>query len=260
MTVENVPGGESRNDEEGVKSPLCAEVYEREHWFAGYPFFEPVLTVRAGSEAETVFEGEERSQQGLGDFITLSLFDCDGALLQEVEVPFREGPHGVTLDSIPLAPLLGACKFEGGMKHGRVQIRSARPFQSTVRLNGFSESLPVPCPQKISRDLSAFVPVSFRQSQSSVIIVTNCNEAVGNLRCRLFWGNRSPEVTWNIPGFGARCFHVEQVFADLLEGEKFEGSSGYLRLAGLGSYELDLYSLEYRENDGGRGHSGFFLS
>lgn len=157
--------------------------------------------------------------------VSLELFDADGCRAGSMQAEFPAGQLGV----IELDPLMSGCKFESGMRHGRVRIECAQGARVVCRYFSSDSVSLAESASALSLDRSTFFPLHFSGDRSEILAVMNSGSELLDVRCRLFVGKRSPEVVWSVPAGGTRLFDLREEFSSLLEAEP--AVRGYVRIS-----------------------------
>lgn len=171
---------------------------------------------------------------------TISIFDPDGALINRLEVECPVSRIGV----LEMAPLLGSCKLEAGIRHAHVEVVTEGAAGSVVRFHTKEGAAVAGHPQQVTSSIGAFFPITFSDERRSLISVVNFGETPAQLRCRLFLGTRVPEFTADIPARGARLLSVEGEFDEYVSLLKEPETQGYLRLTTRSEAGLGVQLLE----------------
>lgn len=164
-------------------------------WISSFPYFSSTLvTTFAGAPAETEHK--------------INFFDADGELINEVVTVFPAGE----CNFLELDPFLEACKLEGGLKHGRLQILSPQGTRHILRISGRHNACMSSPTLAVSGSRGAFFPIALSRDQSFMVAAVNESDVEGQLRVRLFAGTRAPEVMAIIPPRGARIISIPAEF------------------------------------------------
>ena len=186
-----------------MSTPVSAEHIKRTHfWVTSHPFCEAMLFL-----CPQLDDSQTEAAPS-----TVRLFDCDGGLVNEAELGSAGGsPIGIELD-----PLLERCKLESGLRHGHLMIEHAPEVRPVCRLQNRAgavisgESLPV------TQNHAMFSPVTLSPERSSIVTLVNFVAAEAQVRVRLMFSSRSPDVTYAVPPFGAKVVCLDQEFVELL--------------------------------------------
>jgi hypothetical protein len=154
----------------------------------------------------------------------------DGAQVNSVEVEFPSAKVGF----VELEPFTAALKMQGGVAHGHLKVTSPEGTRHIFRqMIGSSVVLyqdPVPVASRENR----FIPVVIGGRREHMVVLVNAGEEEGQVACRLFYGNRSPEWTLTVPGSGSRVLSLENELLASSDQKVWEKGAlqAYVRLSG----------------------------
>lgn len=230
-------------------------------WVASNPFFE-------GSLILTPFPSEiTPSTEDLnGATSTIEMFDPDGGLVNKLSVT-RDGGYPMVLE---LDSLMEGCKLESGIRHGHLIVTSPPGIRAMARLHNRGGATIINPVVPLTQDHAVFSPVALGPHRSSLVAIINFGAQEASVRCRLMLANRSPDMTCNIPPFGARLICVEREFQDVLvsgfgkrrseEGKELEEAipevRAYIRMGSRTEQSVGVQYIEGVE----RGDSGMVFS
>lgn len=216
-------------------------------WVSTYPFFDTSLLLSRVRSLANLEETEDRVSDDV--WANLTIFDCDGEKINSVVVGFNDRDVGI----VELDPLLGGCKLESGMKYAHAVLSPmAKGVSAICRLTTQENASVVGPSFSVYPFLPGFFPISFEEGSGNYLAVVNYGDEEAIVRCRLFFGTRTPEVSIVVPGKGARFLGIEGEFPDCSERAKDKVVQAYIRLttksdSGLG-VQLLTKSEGPREN------------
>jgi len=189
-------------------------------WVAAPPLFSSTLLVATGDDGASV--GRAKTQ--------LELFDLDGVQVNSVEVEFPAGQVGV----VELEPFTAALKMQGGVAHGHLKVTSPIGTRHLYRQTIGSSVMVYQDPVSVKNRESSFIPVVIGGRREHMLVLVNSGEEEGQIACRLFYGNRSPEWTLSVPGNGSRVVSVEGELLASTDQKAWEKGAlqAYLRFTG----------------------------
>lgn len=199
-----------------------SQLLETNYWVSGGPEFESVLNIIPPCTSEA--EGEDKCSSPP---VELEIFDADGASANKVKVSLSSRE----VIGIELSNLMGACKLESGIVHGRLSVRAPVGVEHSCMLNsdgGISVSREL---QMVSGKEGAFFPVTFSADRESHLCLVNFSNEPQELKVKLFLGNRGPVASSYIPAGGSRILNLTAEFLDVnairTKGQQLQG---YIRL------------------------------
>ena len=201
-------------------------------WVAAPPLFSTTLFVGTSSDVEQ--KSQARS--------VIEIFDVEGTKVNTVEVEFPAGEVGV----IEMEPFVAGLKMQGGVAHGHLSISSPLGTRHLCRQSiGGNVALyqdPVPVRQKES----SFVPVVVGGRREHMVALVNHGAEEGQIACRLFYGNRSPEWTVTVPGNGSRLLFLEGDFLATSDDRVWEKGAvqAYVRFSGKQTSPIAAHIIE----------------
>lgn len=167
-------------------------------WFCTYPIFSSQLLFSA------------RREEALQHPAVLEVYDCDGELVNEAVVSFKDTSLGV----LDLEPFVAACKLESGMKHGRVLVRSSQHSNIQCRVSQNKGGSFLANQQDILRRRDVFFPLTFSPDRTNYICLANQSTEDSTVRFRIFCGSRTPKQEVVVPALGARIVQLESLFPE----------------------------------------------
>jgi hypothetical protein len=189
-------------------------------WVAAPPLFSSALLVASG--ADTSGTGRVRT--------AIEIFDLDGKRVNSVEVEFPANEVGF----VELEPFTAALKMQGGVAHGHLKVTSPLGTRHLYRQT-VGNSLAVSSdPEPVRNKESAFIPLVVGKGHEHMLVLVNSGEDEGQIACRIFFGNRSPEWTLTVPGNGSRIVALESDLLASSDDKSWEKSplQAYVRLSG----------------------------
>lgn len=189
-------------------------------WVAAPPLFSSTLLVATGDDGASV--GRAKTQ--------LELFDLDGVQVNSVEVEFPAGQVGV----VELEPFTAALKMQGGVAHGHLKVTSPIGTRHLYRQTIGSSVMVYQDPVSVKNRESSFIPVVIGGRREHMLVLVNSGEEEGQIACRLFYGNRSPEWTLTVPANGSRVLSIENDMVTSTDQKAWEKGAlqAYLRFTG----------------------------
>jgi hypothetical protein len=189
-------------------------------WVASPPLFSSTLLVATGGDSAGAGRAKTR----------LEIFDLDGSQINSVEVEFPAGQVGF----VELEPFTAALKMQGGVAHGHLKVTSPigtrHLYRQTIGTSVVLYQDPVP----VSNRESSFIPVVIGGRREHMLVLVNSGEEEGQIACRLFYGNRSPEWTLTVPGNGSRVLSIENDLVAAADQKAWEKGAlqAYIRFTG----------------------------
>ena len=182
--------------------------------------------------------------------IRVFLYDADGAPINEANFDFPADQAGI----LELEGLLESCKLEGGFKHAHLEVRSPPGMRHYLRMHTREGAFIQGEPALVNSRKGAFVPVSFSQNHSALLVLINHSRCDMTVRCRLFCGRRNPEASQLVPALGARVLSIPAQFSEFSMREGAAPVQGYFRVTAVGEGDCGVQLIEsvaVRENEGG---------
>lgn len=155
--------------------------------------------------------------------VELEVFDPDGGCINALTMESTALPTPILID-----PLLGGSKWEGGMKHAHLVVRS-KGLRPHTRMTYGQRSVLTNSSFILSIDRPCSFPIRVRQGTRNFLTVVNFFGELSALRCKFFIGTRAPELLLNVPGNGSRLFGLDHLFAELINMKGEKDNTGYLR-------------------------------
>lgn len=221
------------------RASLKRSSHTGEHfWIASYPFFETSLCVTPALKIVSDNELQSINQTCRSE---IDIYDCDGDHVNSLSLQFPDSEVGL----IEMDPFLGACKLESGLKHAHIVVRSQAPGVShQCRLVSNDHATIVGPTFSIFPVMPTFFPVTFEDSKSHLVVIVNYGAEPAAVRCRLFFGSRTPEIVVNIPGNGSRVLGIEGEFADCSSKAQDRSIQAYVRLTTRSDQGLGCQLIE----------------
>lgn len=208
-------------------------------WISTLPFFDCALFILSHASATTPSE------------TAISVYDPDGTLINSLEFSSPPGEVGM----VELEQFLGCCKLESGMKHAHLLVRSDPGTRAVLRMHSHDSGCIMGPMTQVLMHRGTFFPISFAEDKSSFIALVNYSNEPSVLRCRLFQGTRTPEISISVPPRGARFFGLESEFSDCTAKGSDKAINGYVRLTTKSEGGLGVQLIE--RTDGLKGNSLF---
>lgn len=201
-------------------------------WIANPPSFSSTLLI--SSEEESAVDGRIQT--------SLEIYDVDGVKINTVEVEFPAKEVGI----VELEPFAAGLKMQGGIAHGHVRIRSPKGTRHLCRQSIGSSVSVYHDPAPVGARESAFIPLILGGRREHMLVLVNTGAEEGQLACRFFYGNRSPEWTLTIPTLGSRVLSVESELLGSADDKSWEKGAlqGYLRITGRHQSAISGHIIE----------------
>ena len=219
---------------EATASTTQAELVSH-FWVSAYPYFDSsLISVQSIDSANS-----DRAQ------IRLDFLDADGRPFNEVSLSYDQRETGI----LELEPFMSGCKLESGMKHAHLVVRSPKNVRHQLRIHTREAVSFLGALAPLNRVAVPCLPIWFSERRSNFLSVINQSEIVAQVKCRLFFGSRSPELVINIPPLGIRLIHLESQFPEISAKER--GVQAYARLVTLNEASCGVQFLECAEGPNG---------
>lgn len=189
-------------------------------WVAAPPLFSSTLMVAPGDD----------TAQGGRASTNIEIFDVDGTQINSVDVEFPAGQVGL----VELEPFTAALKMQGGVAHGHLKVTSPVGTRHLFRQTIGTSVVLYQDPVSVKDRESSFIPVVIGGRREHMLVLVNSGAEEGQISCRLFYGNRSPEWTLTVPGNGSRVLSVENELVSAADQKAWEKGAlqAYIRLTG----------------------------
>lgn len=189
-------------------------------WVAAPPLYSSTLLVAPGIDTS----GQRRAQT------RLEIFDLDGTQVNSVEVEFPASEVGF----VELEPFTAALKMQGGVAHGHLKVTSPPGTRHLFRQTIGSSVVLYQDPVPVASRESSFIPVVIGGRREHMVVLVNAGEEEGQIACRLFYANRSPEWTLTVPANGSRVLSLENELLASADQKVWEKGAvqAYVRLSG----------------------------
>lgn len=196
-------------------------------WVSSYPFFQSSLffaPAPSGAEPAEVY---------------LQLYDPDGMVFNELTVQPQFGSVGI----VEMEPLLGACKLESGFKHAHLVVQSTNLVRAWTRIHGNISATLQSEPAEVSLHHTSFLPITLGEERTSLVALVNQSESAQNIRLRLYFGKRLPEVQVSIAARGARLVNIPVEFGEYLprDGRSYPA---YIRISSVSDRPCGVQLVE----------------
>ena len=189
-------------------------------WGAAPPLYSRTLLVAPGADSS----GQGRATT------RLEIFDTDGTQVNSVEVEFPSSEVGF----VELEPFTAALKMQGGVAHGHLKVTSSEGTRHLFRQSIGSSVVLYQDPVPVASRENSFIPVVIGGRREHMVVLVNGGAEEGQIACRLFYGNRSPEWTLTVPGNGSRVLSLENELIASADQKAWEKGAlqAYVRLSG----------------------------
>lgn len=194
-------------------------------WVAAPPLFSSTLLVATGVNLTSV------DVTGAGRATTrLEIFDLDGNQVNSVEVEFPASEVGL----VELEPFLAGLKMQGGVAHGHLKVTSPVGTRHLYRQTIGTSVVVYQDPAPVQNKESSFLPVVIGGRREHMLVLVNTGEEEGQVACRVYYGNRSPEWTLSVPGNGSRVLSLESELLASTDQKSWEKGAlqAYVRFTG----------------------------
>lgn len=190
-------------------------------WVASSNFFEtsiifyplPYRSNESGHDKDT-FEAEGE------------LYDCDGTLVNTLKYSFDVGKVTV----LELSALMEGFKYESGLKHGIMVLKTGRNVGVQCRLHSHSAASFLGELKEVGKADRTFLPLRFSEGSKTLLSLVNLSKDLNQIKCKLFLGKRSPEISLSLPKQGVRLVSVNSEFTEAIESKHIM-AAGYLRVS-----------------------------
>lgn len=210
------------------------------HFFvSSYPFFESTL----------FFAFPEATPESNSD-VQVSLYDCSGARVNVVRTNFGTQSCG----ALEVDPLMEACKLEAGFKHAHVEVNAPLGCKVLSRIYSRSGACLMAPAISLSERSSTFFPVLFSEERAPFLGIINCSERDAQVRCRLYFGKRSPEMQYSVPALGSRLVSVLAEFAEYGIEQPDRTVHGYVRVSTSSGMHCGVQLIESLKGEKGSYH------
>lgn len=231
---------------QAVEPGITPERVSDHFWFCAFPYFEPVLYFLP-EIVPTTSQVEESAVNAKHDLPhQVKIFDCDGDLVNEIEASFPVGQLGW----VECEPLLAACKFESGLRHGTLEVTSPQGFTHKLGLLSAQQPLLFLPIKTLAKNVGEFFPLYYNSDRKVYLALTNRSKKEISVRCRLVVQQRAPELEIKVPANSARVISVWDEFSEAFEVGSTDGVLSYLRCNLKGDGDISFTMLEVQENKG----------
>lgn len=189
-------------------------------WVAAPPLFSSALLVATGDD--TVDAGRAKTR--------LEIFDLDGNQVNAVDVEFPASEVGF----VELEPFIAGLKMQGGLAHGHLKVTSPAGTRHLYRQSIGASVVVYQDPAAVNNRESSFLPVVIGGRREHMLVLFNTGEDEGQIACRVYYGNRSPEWTLSVPGNGSRVVSLESDLLASTDQKSWEKGAlqAYVRFTG----------------------------
>ena len=156
----------------------------------------------------------------------IEIHDCEGQLINEIEL----GTKAERVSVLELDPLLAACRIESGLKHCQMTVHAPNGVEVCTRFQSHNSCAFAAPLRYFSIDEPALLPVQISADRKTLIVITNPVAEPVHVRCRLYAGQRAPELNLVIPAMGARAVSINVEFPEIFEAVGSRSVSSYLRI------------------------------
>lgn len=199
-------------------------MFRKSFWICAGPFFESNLFFAPVVSASRIAGSEAGAPAPLR--LDIVLYDADGEIVNEV----RFQPPADRVGILDVEPLMEACKYEGGLKHGTLSVSSTAPFTAFSRVFARQSAAVMDGLMNLSPAGRIFIPLSLAEGKKSLLTVVNYGNERASVKCKLFLARRSPEILCSLPAHGARVLSLEDEFVEQGESLPQNGVQAYLRV------------------------------
>jgi hypothetical protein len=212
------------------------EKISHKFWVASSNFFETSLIFYPVYNASFL---SKENPQNLQLTAEIDIYDCDGKQVNNLNCSFD--PNKISV--LEVASLIEGFKFEAGIKHGLVEIKTQGNLDIQCRLNSHSNAALMGNLLEISKYQKGFLPLRLGEANNVLVVVANLSRDVNNIKGKLFLGKRSPEISLELPSGSVRVLSLASEFAECLENKSYS-SPGYLRITSKNDLPFAVQILE----------------
>lgn len=224
-----------------LKNQTSSQQYVSHFWVSSSPFFESTLiSAPLMEETPTVSQGSEQLAVAGVQNSFLRFFDADGLLVNEATLEVQPGRVSI----IEIDPLMGACKYESGMRHAHMEVISQSPHKHVCRIHSREGASILGELATIAGMHRVFFPLLFSIERLILMPLVNFQDEEAIVRGRLFCGTRSPEAAWAIPARATRIVNLSDEFAEYYDYGQGEQTQAYLRLGVRGEHAVGVQLVE----------------
>jgi hypothetical protein len=231
-----------------------ADIVRAHFWVTSHPFCEAVLFICTQRSA-----GAADPSPAI-----VRVFDCDGEAVNEAEVSSdSSAPLILELDS-----LLERCKMDSGLRHGHLMVEHSTYSRPILRLQNRGGAVMSGASRPVTKDRAVFSPVTLSPERVTLATLVNHGATTAQVRVRLMFSNRNPDIIYEIPPFGSKVVALEEDFRQALltgfakrdsipeDGAAFPETRGYVRVSVKNDQAVGFQLVESLE----RGEQGNFFS
>lgn len=207
------------------------------HFFvSSYPFFESTL----------FFSFSEPAQQSNTD-VQIYVYDCSGACVNQIQTNFGQQTCGV----MEVDPLMESCKLEAGFKHAHIEVNVPQGCKVVSRMYSRSGACLMGEAIPLSERSSTFFPVLFSEDRAPFLGIVNCANRDAQVRCRLYFGKRSPEIQYSLPAQGSRLVSLLAEFSEYGIDQAERTIHGYVRVSTSSNMHCGVQLIESLKGEKG---------
>lgn len=231
-----------------------AEIVRTHFWVTSHPFCEAVLFICTQHSP-----GAAQPTPAI-----IRVFDCDGGAVNEAELGSdSSAPLVLELDA-----LLERCKMDSGLRHGHLMVEHATDSRPILRLQNRAGAVMSGASRPVTKDRAVFSPVTLSPERVTLATLVNHGATAAQVRVRLMFSNRNPDIIYEIPPFGSKVVALEEEFRQSLmtgfakreprvdEDALFPETRGYVRVSVKNDQAVGFQLVESFE----RGEQGNFFS
>lgn len=173
--------------------------------------------------------------------IDIELFDQNGNSHTTASLEYPRNSVGY----ISLEPFLLSLPVEQGMQFGHMIVRSESAAKCMVRWNGESMKEFSTSPRVVKPREPVFFPLYINDSFDHILLLVNPTSETVNYTVRLFAGQRSPEITLEIPPMASSAFSIAHEFWTKIRDLNASGAlQSYVRVSINQTGSLAVHLLE----------------
>ncbi len=200
------------------------------HFFvSSYPFFE-----------SSVFLSLPQVQQDSDRAVKLFVYDCSGSLVNELGIDFGLQSCGI----VELDPLMEACKLESGFKHAHLEVEASPGTKVVSRIYSRNSACLMSAALNLSDRNSTFFPVLFSEERAPFLGLINSSAKEAQIRCRLYFGKRSPEIQYSVPARGSRLVSLLAEFSEYGIEQPQRSLHAYVRVSTSSNINCGVQLIE----------------
>ncbi len=209
------------------------------YWVASSNFFETSLFFYPVYNSEFL-----KVEKSIAIQAQAHIYDCDGSLVNELNCSFDPN----TVSVLEMSSFLEGLKYESGLKHGIIEIKTSANLDVQSRLISHSSTSLAGNLLEISKSQKAFLPLKVGDNINTMLVIANLSKEQNNIRSKLFVGKRSPEISIELPPSSVRVFSLANEYAECLESKSL-ALPGYLRVTSKNDLPFGLQTIELVEGN-----------